>query len=174
MERTLVLVKPDAVKRGLSGEIIARFERSGLRIVAMRLSQFEAERVRGHYPSSSDWLKKIGQAYIDAPSKDSAALEVGTSIRDLLVAFMLNSPLIVVVLEGPSAVAEVRKLIGATVPSEASPGTIRGDYSTDSIDVARAERRPIMNLVHASDSINEANREIRLWFDAELASSLLN
>jgi nucleoside-diphosphate kinase len=134
MERTFVMVKPDGFRRGLVGEILARFERKGFRIVglkALRISQELAER---HYAE-----------HREKPFFPS------------LVGFITSGPVVAMVLEGPNAVAEVRKMMGATHPKDALPGTIRGDYAT-TIDE---------NVIHGSASLEDAQREIALFFRPE-------
>ena len=134
MERTFVMVKPDGFRRGLVGEILARFERKGFRIVglkALRISQELAER---HYAE-----------HREKPFFPS------------LVGFITSGPVVAMVLEGPNAVAEVRKMMGATHPKDALPGTIRGDYAT-TIDE---------NVIHGSASLEDAHREIALFFRPE-------
>jgi nucleoside-diphosphate kinase len=131
MERTLVLVKPDAVQRGLVGEIISRFERTGLKLVALKMLQMDKEMAGRHY-----------------------VIHQGKPFFDGLVSFITSSSLIAAIFEGPSAVEVVRKIMGATDPVKAAPGTIRGDLA---LDIGR-------NLVHGSDSLENAEQEISLFF----------
>ena len=134
MERTLVLVKPDGVQRGLVGEIISRFERTGLKLVAMKMLRMDREMAGKHY-----------------------AIHQGKPFFEGLVSFITSSPLIAAVFEGGSAVGVVRKTMGATDPVKAAPGTIRGDLA---LDIGR-------NVVHGSDSIENAQKEISLFFSAK-------
>ncbi len=137
-QRTLVLVKPDAMQRGLAGEVISRLERKGLRIVAMKLMKVDAELAGQHY-----------EAHVAKPFFGS------------LVAFITSCPIVAMVVEGRSAVEVVRQIMGQTDPSKAAPGTIRGDLALDIQN----------NLVHGSDSLESARREIALFFeDRELLS----
>ncbi len=131
MDRTLILVKPDAFERRLTGEIITRFERKGLQIAAMRLMTLDEQTARRHY-----------------------AEHEGQSFFDDLVAFITSGPLVAMILEGPNAVAAARQVIGSTDSLEAAPGSIRGDYATET-------KR---NLVHGSDSGQSAEREIAIYF----------
>lgn len=174
IERTLVILKPDAVQRGLVGEIISRFEKVGLKIVAMKMIKATPEQIEKFYPSSEEWYRSAGskllKAYqelgIDPRSKigtDDPVL-VGKKIKESLVKYMTSGPIVILVLKGNRAVEVVRKLVGPTSPHIAPPGTIRGDYSCDSPDLAAEEDRVVYNLVHASDSVAEAEREIRFWF----------
>ncbi|AFA39730.1 nucleoside-diphosphate kinase [Pyrobaculum sp.] len=174
IEKTLVIIKPDAVSRGLVGEIISRFEKAGLKIVAMKMVKAAPEEVERFYPSSEEWFRSAGakllKAYqelgIDPKTRlgTDDPVEVGKAIKRSLVKYMTSGPIVVLVLKGNRAVEVVRKIIGPTSPHSAPPGTIRGDYSTDSPDLAAEEGRVVFNLVHASDSISEAEREIKFWF----------
>ena len=134
MERTLILVKPDAMQRGLAGEILARFERRGLRLVGLRLLRVDKAMARRHY------AEHIGKPFFDG-----------------LVAYITSSPIIAAVFEGNGAVRAVRQTMGATRPTEAAPGTIRADFG---LEVGR-------NLVHGSDSVESAKREIGIFFEGE-------
>ena len=136
MDRTLVICKPDAVERGLVGEIIGRFERKGLKVVAAELRHLEGETLARHYEE-----------------------HVGKGFYEGLVSFMSRSPAMVMVIEGPEdTFAVVRSMMGTTNPREAAPGTIRGD-------LAREWDLPVIqNLVHGSDSVESAAREISIWF----------
>ncbi|MCC6066744.1 MAG: nucleoside-diphosphate kinase [Pyrobaculum sp.] len=177
VERTLVLLKPDAVARGLVGEIIARFERVGLKIVAMKMVRATPGQMERFYPSSEEWFRSAGnkllKAYqelgIDPKSRlgTDDPVEAGRRIKDNLIRYMTSGPIVVMVLKGNRAVEVVRKLVGPTAPHAAPPGTIRGDYSVDSPDLAAEEGRVVFNLVHASDSPAEAEREIKFWFSEE-------
>lgn len=131
MERTLILVKPDAFGRGLTGEILARFERKGLKLAALKLISADAETARAHY------AEHLGEPYYDR-----------------LTTFLTNGPLVAMVLEGPSAIKAARQIIGSTDPLEADTESIRGTYGTEMA----------FNLVHGSDSVESADREISIWF----------
>ncbi|HCM52076.1 TPA: nucleoside-diphosphate kinase [Candidatus Saccharibacteria bacterium] len=152
MERTLVLLKPDAVQRGLVGEIIMRFERAGLKIVGMKMIHPDEEYYHHHYETISGLKSRVGED----PYKRN-------------IEFMTSSPVIAVVLEGIEAIALVRKMVGHTEPKSAAPGTIRGDYAHMSVDHANAKDRGLPNLIHASGDAKEAEEEIGHWFsEAEL------
>jgi nucleoside-diphosphate kinase len=138
MERTLVLIKPDAMQRGLAGEILARLERRGLRIVGLKLLQVDRILAERHYGE-----------------------HVGKPFYDGLVSYITASPIIAAAFEGTGAVEAVRSTVGKTNPREAAPGTIRGDFG---LEIGR-------NLIHASDSLESAARELSLFFEpAELTS----
>lgn len=173
-QRTLVLVKPDAMQRGLAGEIIGRIERVGLKIVDCKLVSVNEELAVAHYPVTDEWLKKVGsntisdcQKYgidvIEAIGTD-VDIEIGNLVHKWNVEYLLSSPILAIVFEGIHAVEVVRKLCGPTLPLLASPGTIRGDLSSYSAISENIEKKPIRNLVHASGDPQEAKREIELWF----------
>ena len=173
-ERTLVIVKPDAYIRGLTGTILARLEQRGLMLEAIRVSRDEAEIVGYHYPQSEEWLATAGgktledYAGLGLSARDRIGtddpVEIGRMVRKWLTEFMLSAPVVPMVISGNRAIETVRKIVGATLPVAALPGTIRGDFSSDSPDFANTEQRPVRNLVHASGDQEEAEREIKLWF----------
>jgi nucleoside-diphosphate kinase len=145
IERTLVLLKPDAVTRGLVGRVLARFEDALLKIVAVKMVRMDADLNRQHYFDLED--------------------RFGPEVYNAVAAFMQTGPVFAVVLEGVDAVAIVRKLVGATYPDQAAPGTIRGDFAHQSKAYANANGLPVANLVHASANPGEAKREIDVWFN---------
>lgn len=172
IEKTLVLLKPDAVQRGLIGDIISRFERAGLKIVAMKMQYAGANQAGKHYADDEAWMKAVGEktqkTYEAKGIKMSrTALEHGRMVREQLVDFLAMSPILSLVIEGHNAVAHVRKIVGATSPEHAAPGTIRGDYSIDTYQLADTSRRALQNLIHASESAAEATREIGIWFNPD-------
>jgi len=144
VERTLVLLKPDAVARGLAGRIIARFEDSALKIVGIKMRLLDAGFTEKHY---FDLAERAGEEVYRAT-----------------VNFMQSGPVIALVLEGVDAVAEVRKLIGGTFPGVAEPGTIRGTFAHQTKASSEATGKAVMNLVHASGNSDEAAYEVALWF----------
>ena len=152
VEQTLVLFKPDALQRGLVGEVLTRFERVGLRIVGTKMLHPDREHYHKHY-------EDIGQLKTRA----------GEKIFDITLEMMSTGPVIAMVFEGVEAVALVRKMVGGTEPKSAAPGTIRGDYSHMSYGYADGEGKGIPNLIHASGDPEEAAKEIDHWFsDSEL------
>lgn len=177
IERTLVLLKPDAVQRGIVGEILHRFERAGIKIVGMKLLQPDKDLASKHYPDSKEWKIKVGQRTIDDCIKYNIDLmanmgttdpeEVGNIVKGWNAEFLMSGSVLAMVLEGVNVVERVRALSGDTVPVKAAPGTIRGDYSLDSAIAANRRKRTIYNLIHASGSIDEAKAEIALWFKPE-------
>ena len=147
MERTVVILKPDAVQRGLVGEVITRLERAGLKIVAMKMVSPSEEHYDKHYEEISKLKTRIGED----PYYQN-------------MEFMMSGPVIAMVIEGLSSVSLVRKMVGATEPASAQPGTIRGDYSHMAVTHANEARTGVPNLVHASGDPEEAKQEVELWF----------
>jgi nucleoside-diphosphate kinase len=145
-ESTLILLKPDALRRGLTGEILMRFERAGLQIQDIRRIELTAQRLEQHY---AELKLKNPRAY------------------DRNARYLAGQTAIAIVLQGIHAVAKARQLAGPTEPASAPPGTIRGDYSSDTIAIADAQDRGLHNLIHAADSAEAAAREIALWFEGE-------
>lgn len=175
MEQTLVLIKPDGVQRGLIGKIISRFEKVGLKIVAMKMVHAEQEDVDKHYALTEEWMMGVftkAKAKYDAEGKQFPYADhkaYGGEIKRGLVDFLRSSPIVALVLEGEMAVSLVRKLVGATEPASSPAGTIRGDFSHDTYALSNAQSRPLRNLIHASGNVQEANNEIAIWFtDVEL------
>ncbi len=146
IERTLVLLKPDAVDRGLVGEITTRFERVGLKIVGMKMLVPSHDHASGHYT-------------------EDLAIRRGEHVRNLMIDMLISGPIIAMVLEGIEAVELVRKMIGSTEPKASAPGTIRGDYSHVSFKHVDKHNSKLYNLIHGSSSVEEANQEISVWFD---------
>lgn len=178
MERTLVILKPDAVQRGIVGDIITRFEKVGLKIVGMKMVVPEDDRLTRHYPTTRrEFIEGMGHKTLNnykelgIDAKDhfghNDPYKIGLQVREWLVEFMKSGPVIAMVLEGPHAVETVRKIRGFTLPSAAQPGTITGDYSFDSSALANSAKRTIRNLVHASGDQEEAEYEIGIWFEAD-------
>lgn len=169
-ERTLVVLKPDAIQRSITGEIIRRFENSGLKIVAMKMMVPTEEHIELHYTLDPAWRTVTGEKTIKGykdkglrpPSEDP--LEITAIILKNLKKYMTAGPVIAMILEGAHAVKIVRKLIGSTEPLMSDVGSIRGDYVLDSYQMTDADGRAIRNLVHASGSVEEANKEIPHWF----------
>ena len=177
MERTFVAIKPDAVMRGLMGEIIRRFENSGLRILAMKMLMADEEKIKETYHATDKWRREMGEKTLKSykefgkdPVKELGtkdALEIGKLIEGWIYNYWKSGPIVVMVVAGNHAVKNVRTIIGYTVPTDAPPGTIRGDYSIDSPVLANLKKRPIKNLVHASGSLEEAEMEIKNWFNKD-------
>jgi len=172
IEKTLVVLKPDTVQRALVGEIIQRFEKCGLKMIAMKMVYADKELAGKHYADDEEWLKSVGKKSVDSYKAKGidmgmTELEVGQRIRKQLIDYISMSPTVAIVIEGDNAIAHIRKLAGPTSPEHAAPGTIRGDFSFDTYQLGDESNRPIQNLIHASDSVESANKEINLWFKPE-------
>lgn len=173
-ERTLVLVKPDAVLRGFTGKILARFEEAGLKVVAIKMTIPTRGILDEHFPSDPDWVRQMAQKTLEAYQEQGlSVLEdfgtedpevIGTTIKEWNYNYLMAGPVVAIVLEGLHAVAAVRKFIGNTLPYKALPGTIRGDYSLMSPDFSNSIGSSCMNLVHASGNLEEAKQEVSVWF----------
>ncbi len=173
-ERTYVMVKPDGVRKGLIGEIIRRFEQRDLKVIALEMFMPTTQQIDDHYPKDETWIARLGQKTLGTYEKYGVDakealgtdndLEIGKMVRTWLVDYMTSAPLVRMVIEGIHSVDMVRKICGVTLPSLADMGTIRGDFSADSPAVANSEKRAVMNLVHASETPEEAEHEIKHWF----------
>lgn len=165
-QQTLVLIKPDATKRNLIGEIINRYEKAGLRVIAMEyFDPVPDDLAYKHYPHDDDYLISIGRKSVAAGDASvNNFLEQGRNLISTAISYFTSGPVVALILEGDNAIQLVRKVTGYTDPSTAEKGTIRGDLGEDSILQANREGRLTYNLVHASGDEEEAKREIDLWF----------
>jgi len=169
-ERTLVIIKPDGIQRSLIGEIIARYERIGLKIVGLKIVVPTEQHIETHYTLDPNWRKVTGEKTIagykakgmEPPSQDP--LEITARILNNLKKYMTSGPVIAIVLEGAHAVSIVRKITGGTEPLTTDVGTIRGDFVLDSYQMSDNDGRAVRNLIHASGSVKEAEAEISHWF----------
>ena len=150
IQRSLVVLKPDAVQRGLVGEIIQRFERVGLKIVGMKMATPDEDFYYKHYEEIGQMITRRGEETFQYN-----------------VRYMMSGPVVAVVLEGVEAVPLIRKMVGTTEPKSAEMGTIRGDYSHMSFEYSNSKGIGVPNLVHASGSVEEAEKEIQLWFSED-------
>ncbi|MCH7883076.1 nucleoside-diphosphate kinase [Patescibacteria group bacterium] len=176
-ERTLVLVKPDGVKRGLIGEILSRFEKRGLKVIALKMSWPTKEYIAKHYLGEDDWLEMIGEKNRIAFEKQGLDLkekmgttdhkEIGRKVKGWLEEYITSGPVVAMIIQGMHAISTVRKITGHTYPIESAPGTIRGDFSVDTPIAANIEKRAVRNLIHASGDEKEAAHEIKHWFGPE-------
>jgi len=170
-EKTLVIVKPDGVQRGLIGEVIKRYEQCGLKLVALKMIIPTKKIALDHYSVDPEWTFNTGTKSLEAAqargqklaSKDP--IVIAENIRKTLVNYISSGPVVVMVWQGMSAVGIVRKITGSTEPLSSVPGTIRGDYTIDSYTAADTDHRSVRNIIHSSGSVDEANAEIALWFD---------
>lgn len=172
-ERTLVIVKPDGLQRALIGEIMKRYERLGLKLVALKMMVPTEEMIEQHYLLDPNWKKNVGTKAIESYKKkgetppSSDPIEVANLVVERLKAYMTSGPVIAMIWEGAHAVELVRKITGGTEPRSAGIGTIRGDFVVDSYQMADSDNRAIRNLIHASGSVPEAEMEIPHWFTAK-------
>jgi nucleoside-diphosphate kinase len=180
-ERSFVIVKPDGVQRSLVGEILSRFERTGLKLVSLKMAVLDSDRIWKHYDKDDEWFLKKGTQI--AANRAAAGLsaekdpiEYGKDIIRALDKYMTSGPVVVMVWEGNKAVSVVTKLVGETSPDTADIGTIRGDLTIDSYDMANVDDRAVRNLIHCSDTPENAEKEIAMWLgtDEVMKYRLLN
>jgi len=172
-ERTLVIIKPDGVQRSLIGEIIRRYERTGLKLVALKMFVPTRDQVKGHYLLDPNWIISVGEksimAYdkkgLEPPSRDPEV--IGNQVLERLQNYLTCGPVVAMVWQGNQAVGIVRKITGGTEPLTSDVGTIRGDLTIDSYSMADTDDRAVRNLLHASGSVKEAEKEIKHWFSED-------
>lgn len=172
------MVKPDGVRKGLIGEIIKRFEQRDLKVVALDMFMPTRAQIGDHYPKDEAWIRRLGQKSLTTYEKygvdpkeklgSNDELEIGKMVRGWLVDYMTSAPLVKMIVRGIHAVDVVRKIAGPTLPYKAEMGTIRGDYSIDSPLLANSEKRAVANLLHASETPDEAKHEIEYWFGKDM------
>ena len=170
-EQTLVIVKPDGLQRGLVGEVIKRYEQCGLKLVGLKMLIPSKEITLKHYSIDPEWAIKSGTKTFESykakglplPGKDP--VEFAEGIRRKLTDFMSSGPVVAMIWQGMGAVAVVRKITGSTEPLASLPGTIRGDYTIDSYTAADTDARAVRNIIHSSGSVDEASKEIVIWFN---------
>lgn len=172
-ERTYVMIKPDGIRKGLTGEVIKRFEQRDLKIVALEMFMPTRDQVDNHYPKDEKWITRLGEKTAATYEKyhydlnelgTTDLFKIGTMVRGWLLDYMTSTPMIRMVVQGLHAVDVVRKIAGPTMPYIAEMGTIRGDFSIDSPALANKEKRAVMNIIHASETAEEAAHEIEYWF----------
>jgi nucleoside-diphosphate kinase len=173
-ERTLLLVKPDGVRRGLVGECVKRFEQRGLTLRGLKMIRATEAQMRKHYSGDDAWLTQLGQRALDDcvahgadPLEAMGATEpraAGKLVLESLISFMTSGPVTAMVVSGMNAVSMARKIVGHTIPQKADIGSIRGDYSIDTPMCATLQHRAIENIMHASGNGTEAEAEIAVWF----------
>jgi nucleoside-diphosphate kinase len=174
IERTLIILKPDAVKRGLVGTIFEYFENTGLKLLEAKMVRPNSEVIKNHYPGTEEWLKEMGEKTLSSFAKSDLdvkkamgtddPLKLGRFVYERLIKYWSEGPIIVSVWEGPHAVEIARKIRGHTIPLLAVPGTIHAAYSYDSSPLSSSLNRVVKTFVHASGSREEAEREIKYWF----------
>ncbi len=174
MEKTLLIIKPDAVKRGLMGTIVETFETVGLKLLAAKMVKPEADVIRKHYPGTPDWIKEMGNKTL-ASFKESGKnpvevfktddpMKLGQFVYERLIKYWQEGPIVVTVWEGPDAVVIARKLRGHTIPLLAQTGSLHAQFSFDSSTLSSGLDRVVKTFIHASGSVEEAEREIKYWF----------
>ncbi len=172
-DRTLVIIKPDGIQRTLIGEIIKRYERLGLKLVGVKMTVPTAALVEKHYTIEPTWKRKVGEKAIESyikkgikpPTTDP--LEVGEKVLANLKKYLTSGPVVAMVWEGAHAVPVVRKITGGTEPLTSDVGSIRGDFVLDSYEMSDTDGRAIRNLLHASGTPDEAEKEIAIWFTGD-------
>lgn len=170
-ERSLVIIKPDGVQRSLIGEIIKRYERTGLKLVALKFFIPVKKLVREHYLIEDGWIEKTGQKAKDSYLKKgekppfSDPKKIGERVLTALEKYISSGPVLAMIWQGNEAVGVIRKITGGTEPLSSDVGTVRGDFTIDSYPLADIDNRAIRNLIHASSSPEEAKKEINIWFN---------
>ncbi len=174
IERTLIIIKPDGVIRSLIGEIISKFEKTGLKIIAMKMVWVDDNLAKEHYRLDEAWAKSVYEKAKKKHEEDNKTfpykdhMKYGAMIQDYNSKFLREGPVVAFIAEGPHAIEIVRKMVGSTEPRQAAPGTIRGDFAmTESYILSNTKNRVLRNLVHASDSPESSKREIAIWFNAD-------
>lgn len=170
-ERTLVIIKPDGIQRSLIGEILKRYERTGLTLVAMKMIIPNRTQIEKHYTVDPEWLFKCGSKAINSykekgitpPSENP--VDIGKMTLEKLKNYMTSGPVIAMIWTGMNAIGVVRKITGSTEPLTSDVGSIRGDFTIDSYQISDTSERSVRNLIHASSSVDEAEKEIEIWFD---------
>ncbi|MFT7328104.1 MAG: nucleoside-diphosphate kinase [Crocinitomicaceae bacterium] len=167
---SLVLIKPDGVQRSLIGNMMNRFEQKGFKIIALKMLVPTISQCEAHYHKDDKWLIEKGKGIIDDLTTDNSsiekeAIEYGRDIIKNIVQYMTGGPVVAMVLEGHAAPLVVGTMVGGTEPNSADIGTIRGDFTIDSYYLSTINKRAVRNLVHCSENIQEANREVQIWFN---------
>jgi nucleoside-diphosphate kinase len=171
-EQTYISIKNEAIQKGIIGEIITRFEKVGLKLVAIKMIVPTAEILGKQYPDADFWYSQVGEKTKLSRQKrgitdDRDSIEIGKWVRGMILEDLVGKPQVAMVWEGAHAVEIAKKLIGITNPLDSDVGTIRADYTVESYDVADFYQHPVRTLVHRSGSVEEAKDEIALWFNKE-------
>ena len=171
-ERTFVLLKPDAVQRSLIGDLIKRIEKTGLKLIALKIVKASEEQLWKHYEKDDEWFSSKGERIVEERKAaglpiEKEAIEYGRDIIRGLIRFMTAGPVVPMIWEGNQAAGIVKKIVGSTEPLASDSGTIRGDYTLDSYSLASLDDRAVRNLIHCSDPATDADREIPIWFSQE-------
>lgn len=174
IERTLIIIKPDAVKRGLVGKIVETFENVGLKLMAAKMLKPSADVIKNHYPGTPEWIREMGEKTLASFKQSGISVmktfktedpnKLGSFVYKRLIKYWMEGPIIVMVWQGPSAVPVARKLRGHTIPALAIPGTLLAQFSFDSSPLSATLDRVVKTFIHVSGSTDEAEREINYWF----------
>ncbi|MFZ2206941.1 MAG: nucleoside-diphosphate kinase [Microgenomates group bacterium] len=183
MEKTLLIIKPDAVKRAMIGTIIETFEKTGLKLLAAKMVKPDAEVIKNHYPGTPEWIAEMGNKTLASFKQAGTDVQkvmgtedptkLGQFVYDRLIKYWQEGPIVAMVFEGPNAVTVARKLRGHTIPALAEPGTLHATYSYDSSTLSSTLDRVVKTFIHASGSVEEAEREIKYWFKDEKFESYI-
>jgi nucleoside-diphosphate kinase len=171
-ERSFVIIKPDGIQRSLIGEIVSRFERTGLKLVGLKMIVPDSDRIWKHYSKTDEWFLKKGAKIAEdrvaaGLSAEKESIEYGKDIIRALDKYMTSGPAVMMVWEGNQAVGVIRKLVGTTEPATSDVGTIRGDLTLDSYAICAVDDRAVRNLIHCTELPEESQGEIDLWFAPE-------
>lgn len=171
-EKTFVMIKPDGIQRGLIGEILKRIERTGLKLVGIKMVVPSEDMVKKHYTIDPEWVEKAGKKSIETYLSNGREVQddpikQGEMILERLIKYITSGPVIAMAFQGVHAVSVVRKVVGSTEPLSSDVGTIRGDLVLDSYELSDLDKRSVRNLIHASGEVEEAEKEISLWFKDE-------
>ena len=174
MERTLIIIKPDALKRGLVGKIIETFENVGMKLMVAKMLKPSADVIKNHYPGTSEWIKEMGEKTLASFKQSGQDViktfktedpnKLGQFVYERLIKYWMEGPIIVMVWQGANAITVARKLRGHTIPVLAIPGTLHAQFSFDSSPLSASLDRVVKTFIHASGSTDEAEREIKYWF----------
>jgi nucleoside-diphosphate kinase len=173
-ERTLIIIKPDALGRGLVGKVIETFENVGLKLMAAKMLQPDKEVIKNHYPGTTEWIKEMGEKTLASFKQSGKSVmdifktedpnKLGQFVYERLIKYWMEGPIVVMVWQGPNAIMVARKLRGHTIPALADPGTLHAQFSFDSSPLSASLDRVVKTFIHASGSTDEAKREIDYWF----------
>lgn len=174
MERTLIILKPDAVKRGLIGKVIETLETVGLKLMVAKMLRPDEKVVKNHYPGTPEWIREMGGKTLASFKQSGSDVKevfktedpekLGAFVYERLIKYWMEGPIVVMVWAGPNAVIVARKLRGQTIPALADAGTLLAQYSFDSSPLSVSLNRVVKTFIHASGSTDEADREIKYWF----------
>ncbi|MBI5122599.1 nucleoside-diphosphate kinase [Candidatus Roizmanbacteria bacterium] len=174
IEQTLIIIKPDAVKRGLVGKIMETFENVGLKLMTAKMLRPDKEVIKNHYPGTVEWIREMGEKTLTSFKQSGSSVietfktedpnKLGQFVYERLIKYWMEGPIIVMVWQGPNAITVARKLRGHTIPALATPGTLHAQFSFDSSPLSSSLDRVVKTFIHASGSTDEAKREIAYWF----------